>query len=310
MLEKYIDDSAVVLTSSIGQGTRIWQYTVILSNAKIGSDCNICSHVFIENQVIIGNRVTIKAGVQLWDGINLEDDVFVGPNVSFSNDKFPRSKNRENLLLETNVRKGASISAGAIILPGLEIGENAMIGAGAVVTENVPANAIVKGNPARISGYVNSDDISSVDKNNIYANTKSSSKIIVKDIKLIKLKIFSDIRGNLSVANINEEIPFLPKRYFMIYGVPSKETRGEYALKSTKQFIVCARGSCTIMVDDGINRQDVTLNSPEYGLFIPPMTWGTQYKYSDDALLCVFASEDYSNGEYIRKYSEFKRIIQ
>jgi len=310
MLEKYIDDSAVVLTSSIGDGTRIWQYTVILSNAKIGSDCNICSHVFIENQVIIGNRVTIKAGVQLWDGINLEDDVFVGPNVSFSNDKFPRSKNRENLLLETIVRKGASISAGAIILPGLEIGENAMIGAGAVVTENVPANAIVKGNPARISGYVNSDDISSIDKNNIYANTKSSFKINVKDIKLIKLKIFSDIRGNLAVANINEEIPFPPKRYFMIYGVPSKETRGEYALKSTKQFIVCARGSCTIMVDDGINRQDVTLSSPEYGLFIPPMTWGTQYKYSDDALLCVFASEDYNNSEYIRKYSEFKRLIQ
>ena len=138
-----------VQTRNIGRNTRVWQYVVILQNAVIGDDCNICSHSFIENDVVIGNRVTVKCGVRIWDGVTIEDDVFIGPNVTFTNDKFPRSRNCYELA-KTLVRKNASIGASAAILSGIEIGENAMVAAGAVVTRDVPPNAVVAGNPATV----------------------------------------------------------------------------------------------------------------------------------------------------------------
>lgn len=139
-----------VQTQNIGRNTNIWQFVVILQNAIIGEDCNICSHCFIENDVKIGNRVTIKCGVQLWDGIEIEDDVFVGPNVTFTNDRFPRSRHHLAEFSKTVLKKGCSIGANSTILPGLVIGEGAMVGAGSVVLRDVPNNSIVAGNPAKI----------------------------------------------------------------------------------------------------------------------------------------------------------------
>ncbi len=150
----YLHPTADVQSGDIGNGTTIWQFVVVLPKAKIGEDCNICAHVFIENDVIVGDRVTVKSGVQLWDGVYIEDDAFIGPNVTFTNDKFPRSKIYPDHFPTTRVCRGASIGGGAVILPGLTIGENSMIGAGAVVTRSVPPNAIVIGNPARIAGHV------------------------------------------------------------------------------------------------------------------------------------------------------------
>lgn len=138
-----------VQSKKIGEGTRIWQYCVILEGAKIGKYCNICSHVFIENDVLIGNYVTIKCGVQIWDGITLEDRVFIGPNVTFTNDKYPPSKEFPATLTKTYIKNGASIGANSTILPGLTIGSGAIIGAGSVVTHDVPSNQIWVGNPAR-----------------------------------------------------------------------------------------------------------------------------------------------------------------
>jgi UDP-2-acetamido-3-amino-2,3-dideoxy-glucuronate N-acetyltransferase len=146
----FVHPLADVQTQSIGTGTRIWQFVVILPGARLGADVNICSHCFIENDVVVGDRVTVKSGVQLWDGVTIEDDVFVGPNVSFTNDRQPRSGNRDFERLSTLVGRGASIGAGAVILPGLTIGAGAMVAAGAVVTRDVPASAVVRGNPARI----------------------------------------------------------------------------------------------------------------------------------------------------------------
>jgi acetyltransferase-like isoleucine patch superfamily enzyme len=140
---------ADVQSSRIGAGTRVWQFCVVLPGAVIGRDCNICSHCFIENDVTVGDRVTVKSGVQLWDGITLDDDVFVGPNVTFTNDKFPRSGNAAFKRLETHVGKGASIGGGVTILPGVTIGEYAIIGAGSVIVADVPPGAKVYGNPAR-----------------------------------------------------------------------------------------------------------------------------------------------------------------
>lgn len=129
-----------VQSSQIGQNTNIWQFCVVLKNAKIGENCNICSHCFIENDVVIGNNVTIKCGVQIWDGMRIEDDVFIGPNVTFCNDRYPKSRNKDWKLEPVIIKKGASIGANATILPGVIIGENAIIGAGAVVTKNVEKN--------------------------------------------------------------------------------------------------------------------------------------------------------------------------
>lgn len=143
-----IHESSEVLTNKIGRNTNIWQYCVILNNAVIGENCNINFNVFIENDVIIGNNVTIKSGVQLWDGIRLEDDVFIGPNVTFTNDLYPKSKKYPDAFLQTHIKKGASIGAGTVIIGGITIGENALIGAGSVVTKDIPANELWFGNPA------------------------------------------------------------------------------------------------------------------------------------------------------------------
>jgi acetyltransferase-like isoleucine patch superfamily enzyme len=148
----YVHKLADVLTDSIGAGTKIWQYVVVLPDAVIGADCNICSHCFIENDVVIGDRVTIKNGVQLWDGLRIANDVFIGPNVSFTNDKYPQSKNADFNHQVTVIGAKASIGAGAVILPGITIGEGAMVGAGAVVVGDVPPGKLVVGNPARIVG--------------------------------------------------------------------------------------------------------------------------------------------------------------
>ena len=153
-----IHPSADVQSTQVGDGTTIWQFVVVLPKARIGRDCNICAQVFIENDVIVGDRVTIKNGVQLWDGLRIEDDVYIGPNVTFTNDKFPRSKVYPETFPVATVGKGASIGGGAVILPGLLVCEQAMVGAGAVVTRNVPPHAIVVGNPAHIIGYVDEEN--------------------------------------------------------------------------------------------------------------------------------------------------------
>lgn len=151
-LEPFIHELADVQTTHIGEGTRVWQFVVILAGARIGRNVNVCSHCFIENDVVVGDRVTIKSGVQLWDGMDVGDDVFIGPNATFTNDRFPRSGNRDFKVLGTKIGRGASIGAGAVILPGLEIGAGAMVAAGAVVTRNVPPGVLVKGNPAQVDG--------------------------------------------------------------------------------------------------------------------------------------------------------------
>lgn len=141
---------AEVQTKNIGANSQVWQFAVILEGAVIGDECNINCHTFIENDVLIGDRVTVKSGVYLWDGLVIEDDVFIGPNVTFTNDKYPRSKQYPGEFQKTIIKKGASIGAAAVILGGCVIGENAIVGAGALVTKDVPANTLVFGSPARV----------------------------------------------------------------------------------------------------------------------------------------------------------------
>lgn len=166
-----IHPSSEVQTLQIGDNTSVWQYCVILFGAKIGSNCNICANVLIENDVILGNNVTIKSGVQLWDGVTLEDNVFIGPNVTFTNDKVPRSKMYPRVFLKTVVKEGASIGANSTIVAGHIIGEYAFVGAGSVVTKDIPAHTVWYGNPAVHHGYVTKDgvllDLEKKDKNGL-----------------------------------------------------------------------------------------------------------------------------------------------
>ena len=151
-MKKLVPPASLCESRSIGARTRVWPLARVLPGAKVGADCNLCDFVFIENDVVIGDRVTVKCGVQLWDGVRIGDDVFIGPNATFSNDHFPRSRRKPQAFLKTVVKEGASIGANATILPGVTIGRGAMVGAGAVIVESVPPYAVVAGNPARIIG--------------------------------------------------------------------------------------------------------------------------------------------------------------
>lgn len=301
-----------VQTKKIGSGTSIWQFCVVLAGANIGSNCNICAHVLIEDDVKIGNNVTIKSGVQIWNGLHIEDDVFIGPNVTFTNDLFPRSKIYPDEFLRTTIKVGASIGANSTILPGVTIAEGVMIGSGSVVTRSVPANAIVVGNPARIVGYVKT----SAEKNVVMKPLQEDRKppyldqTLVNGVSIHKFPLIPDIRGSLTVGEFEQYIPFSPKRYFLVFDVPSKEVRGEHAHFVCHQFLICVHGSCTVLADDGINRTEVLLDSPDKGIYLPPMVWGVQYKYSKDAVLLVFASHHYDEADYIRSYSRFVKEIQ
>ena len=307
MKNTYIHPSADIQSVSIGANTKIWQFVIILEGAKIGHDVNICSHCFIENNVIVGNRVTIKSGTQLWDGVTIEDDVFVGPNATFGNDLLPRSKKYLKEPIKTLIQKGASIGANATILPGIVIGQNSMIGAGATVTRSVPAHAIVAGNPARIIGYTN---IITKKTKSVSIKRSSNEKIKSKvdGVLLYKFKSVEDLRGNLSVCDFGKDIPFTPLRHFLIYDVPSSEIRGEHAHLICQQFLIAVKGSVHVAVDDGTRKELFVLNKNNYGLYLPPKTWAIQYNYSADAVLLVFASHPYSEVDYIRKYGDFLKI--
>lgn len=312
MAEKnfYQHPKAIVESEKIGEKTRIWAFAHILPGAEIGEDCNICDGVFIENDVKLGDRVTVKCGVQLWDGVIVEDDVFIGPNATFTNDLFPRSKQRPEKYERILIRKGASIGANATILAGVTIGKNAMVGAGSVVTHDVPANAIAVGNPAKISGYVDTDllgktlkALKPVKEEGQYRESN------VSGVKILKLPLIEDMRGNLTVAEFEHLTPFIPKRCFFVFNVPSREIRGEHAHRTLHQFLICVKGSCSVVVDDGTNRQEITLNDITTGLYIPPMVWGIQYKYTEDAVLMVLASDIYNPDDYIRDYDDFLKMV-
>jgi dTDP-4-dehydrorhamnose 3,5-epimerase-like enzyme len=243
--------------------------------------------------------------VQLWDGIRIEDDVFVGPNVTFTNDPFPRSKRYPSKYETTLIQKGASIGANATLLPGITVGQNAMIGAGAVVTKDVPPNAILSGNPARITGYVSASRI----ENKQVDSISDSYTLSVKGVSVIQLPKIIDLRGSLTFGEFDQHLPFIPKRYFVVYDVPSMEVRGEHAHRELHQFMLCLKGSCALVIDDGKGRDEIILDKPDLGVYLPPMIWGVQYKFTPDAILLVLASEIYKADDYIRDYDDYLNLL-
>ncbi len=292
--------------AAVGARTRVWANAHLLPGAQIGCDGNICDGVFIEGDVVVGDRVTVKCGVQLWDGVRLEDDVFVGPNATFTNDLRPRSRQHPDKFLTTTVREGASIGANATLLPGITVGHGAMVGAGAVVTGDVPDNAVVVGNPARISGYA-STELIAPEAPAGPGLPDGEPELATQGASLIHLPQNIDLRGSLSALEFSE-LPFVPRRAFFVHDVPSQDVRGQHAHYECHQLLICVAGSLNVVVDDGENRSEVHLDTPTTALHMGPMVWGVQYRYSHDACLMVLASHPYDADDYIREYDEFLRL--
>jgi acetyltransferase-like isoleucine patch superfamily enzyme len=306
----YVHPQGLCESPHIGDGTRVWAFAHVLPGARIGRDCNICDHVFIENDVVLGDRVTVKCGVQLWDGVRVEDDAFIGPNATFSNDPFPRSRQRPDRFTATLVSREASVGANATILPGVTIGRGAMVGAGAVVTRDVPPYGIVVGNPARITGYAQTGkDAASPAPLATPPASPSVEATAVAGVTLHRTPLVEDIRGNLTAGEMGRGLPFVPERYFLVMDVPSGETRGAHAHRVCAQFLVCVAGACSIVVDDGTHRLEVRLDDPCLGVHVPPGVWAIQYKYTRDAVLLVLASHPYAADDYIRDYDEFLAAV-
>jgi acetyltransferase-like isoleucine patch superfamily enzyme len=309
----FVHNQGICESRHVGTGTRVWAFAHVLPGAKIGQACNICDHVFIENDVVLGDEVTVKSGVQLWDGVRLGNRVFVGPNATFTNDPFPRSKQYPARFANTIVEDGASIGANATILPGVTIGRAAMVGAGAVVTKDVPPNAIVVGNPGVIVGYqtsVGARKLQSTTAASI-APEPSGTKLPlgVGACALWRLPQYSDLRGELAPLEFARDLPFRPARSFLVYGVPTDKVRGEHAHYQCEQFLVAAHGKLAIVVDDGMQRAEVVLDDPSVGLYLPPLIWGIQYKFQANTALLVLASHGYDARDYIREYDQYLKHI-
>ncbi len=254
-------------------------------------------------QGLIATSAKIMPGAYIGLGVKIEDGVTVGANAAILG--------KEDSITTTaaEIRTGAVIGANATILSGVTVGIRAQVKPGSVVTRSVPPLAIVEGNPAIITGYV-ATAISKDQQGQTKDENLATKHSKVKDVTLHRLNLVSDLRGNLSAGEFQKDIPFVTKRYFLVFDVPTAETRGEHAHKICKQFLVCIKGSCNVVADDGVNREEFILDSPAKGLYLPPMTWGIQYQYTHDACLLVFASEYYDSSDYIRDYDQFIAAIQ
>lgn len=257
----------------------------------------------IGRDALIGSGCVVGSGAVLCAGVILEADVVVGPNAVFvepaSSVDGPAAR----------VQQGVRIGANATIYPGITLATGSMVRPGAVVTRSVPPRAIVEGNPAAIVGYIGTEPSTTFVPTFAQNGASAGEDTPVRGVSVHTFPIVPDLRGNLTAGEFTREIPFVPLRYFMVFGVPSKEVRGEHAHRECHQFLICVRGSCAVVADDGTRRVEITLDAPNRGVHLPPMTWATQYKYSADALLLVFASHHYDASDYIRAYSDFAALI-
>ncbi|MGY0797618.1 WxcM-like domain-containing protein [Lysobacter sp. A286] len=273
-------------------------------SARIGAGCQIAAGAVIGPEVLLGDNVRVGPGALLTGPCCIGNDSTVGAGCIL--DAGADTTGGE-LVIETDVQ----LLAGATIATRVTVARGARIMAGTVVLRSVPPHAVVAGNPAQITGYTLSADRPEA------ASTATTREreigaypTTVRGVTLHRFPRILDLRGNLTVGEFDRSVPFEPKRYFMVFGVPNAEVRGEHAHRTCKQFLICVHGSCSVVADDGVNREEFLLDDAATGLYLPALTWGVQYKYSRDAVLLVFASEYYDSAEYIRDYAEFLALRQ
>ena len=243
--------------------------------------------------------MTITADSLIPPDARIEPDVRIGPRVTLAGPGI-------------TLRAQSRIDAAAVIGEGVTVGQGAWVRAGAVVLRSVPPNAIVEGNPAQVVGYVARDEGSSrPDPRHVdihaFGHLPRPARVPlgVGDSALYLMRRVTDARGALTVGEVPTEVPFSPARYFTVFNVPSVELRGEHAHRRCDQFLICMHGSCRVLLDDGAQRCEVTLDRPDMAVYMPAMIWGTQYRYTPDAVLLVFASRPYEAEDYLRTYDEF-----
>ena len=268
-----VDATAACEARRVGNGTRILAFARIGPDVEIGDDCVVGSHAALEGEV------TLADGVRVATGARLLGPVSVGP--------------------------GATIGANAVLVgDGIDVGRGAVVKAGSVVAQSVPANAIVGGNPATIVAYVDSGHEAAVGKVVTPSSAAAVTETGVRGVTIHGMTNARDLRGSLTAAEFSD-LPFAPRRLFTVYDVPSESVRGSHAHRKCSQFLVCLAGAMSCLVDDGSAREEIRLANSEVGLHIPPMVWGTQWRYSPDAVLLVLASHSYDAADYIRDYEEF-----
>jgi len=256
----------------------------------------------------VGDLTIIEGFTQIWSGVEIGARVRVEAGVVFVKNVGAERVGSET----TRVSDGVHLGAGSIIGLGVTIGLGAVIEPGTVVLQNIPANAVVGGAPARITGYTqtHTPNFEATQGRAVINNHETATQVGVGGVTLHRLKLVRDVRGDLSVGEFQNEVPFLPKRYFLVFDVPSEKVRGEHAHHRCHQFLVCVKGKCAVLVDDGCRRCEIELDAPNMGLYLPPLIWGVQYKYSPDAILLVFTSDYYDPADYIRDYQEFVATVQ
>lgn len=271
---------------------------IIEDGAKVAGNAKLGCFVQISTAASIGNDAVVEGLVIVPSNVHIGARARVGSGVCFVT---PVAEAKP-----TVIGDGAIIGEHAIIYPGVSIGDGAVIAPLALIQRSIPTMAIVEGSPARIVGYVGASN------NVVVANSSTNEPIQesnVCGVQLHHMQRVLDIRGNLTVGEFDRSIPFQPKRYFIVYDVPSMETRGEHAHRACHQFLICVRGSCAVVADDGNHRQEFLLDRPDLGVHLPPMVWGIQYKYSADAVLLVYASHYYDAADYVRNYAEFRQLV-
>jgi serine acetyltransferase len=298
----HVDSTAECDASQIGARSRVMAFARLGPDVAIGEDCVVGDRAVLEGEVTLADSVQVSGGARLIGPVVVGPRASVGVNAVLSGTE-PTSRTAE-IVVGADARVGAT----AAVLPGVSIGRGAVIRPGSVVMENVPAHAIVSGNPARIVAYVENRELAAARERIVPSALEETTETRVRGVTIHPLTHARDLRGSLAALEFRH-LPFVPVRVFSLFGVPSESVRGSHAHRTCAQFFVCLAGAVSCLVDDGMMREEIRLGSPDVGVHMPPMTWGTQWKYTRDAVLLVLASHPYDPADYIRDYEEFLALL-
>lgn len=305
----HVDPDALCRTDDVGVGSSIAAHAFVGADARIGPHCVIGEHATVGSESVLGEHVTIGVGARVAPGSVLGDRVEIGPNAVVGSSEVS-DRNADG---PTTLERGAIVGAGAVVSIGVRIGLAAVVLPGTVVTSNVPPKAVVRGNPAQISGYVDTlvrvPSLVETSAALFELDTTSQLPLAAGGCSLWRLPLFTDLRGSLVPLEFDRSLPFAPRRLFYVLDVPGEEVRGEHAHRECEQFLVAVRGELSVVIDDGSTAVEVRLDHPDMGLYMPPRVWGIQYKFSREAVLAVLASHPYDPDDYIRDYAAFLRFV-
>jgi UDP-2-acetamido-3-amino-2,3-dideoxy-glucuronate N-acetyltransferase len=302
-----LPSQSMVLSRRVGQRPSIGAYSHVGAEAVLGDDVLVAQMVLIDGDVTLGNGVRVECGARLYGPLSVQSEVTIGCNACFTRDLPHGGRLPPSAETRTSVRRGALIEANATVMAGVNIGEHARVCAGAVVKQDVPAFAIVAGNPSRIVGYV--DALPTPGRGFDAVPGALQPPVRVRGAGLVSIPQVVDMRGVTCFAETEKHLPFVARRFFFVSDVPGREVRGEHAHKTLHEFLVCLRGSVSVMLDDGHVRDEIRLDEPTLGLHVPPQVWRVVYKFSHDALMLSLCSHVYDPDDYIRDYSDFLSFV-